>query len=191
MTNTSVNLSLGTIKNQPDNINLLSPLGFKFFLARSPTVNFFTQKCNIPAISAYDVAVETPFTRLPIGGGKIQFNPFIITFKVDELLINYLEIFNWMLQEGHPDNYSEATTLYNNPLLGIISTITSGSRGPSDGFLIITNSAMAPTYQIHYKQMFPIGLSDVQFDSTVPNEVKYVTCTATFTYQDFSIEPIL
>jgi hypothetical protein len=36
--------------NQPTNYNALSNLGFRFYIKRAPTLNYFTQSVNIPGV---------------------------------------------------------------------------------------------------------------------------------------------
>lgn len=52
------------ITNQPDNINFLSPLGFKFVLARAPNLNFFVTDVNLPSITLGFIETPTPFKIL-------------------------------------------------------------------------------------------------------------------------------
>jgi hypothetical protein len=40
----------GAFDRQIANRNFLSPLGFKFNLARAPKVDFFSKSANVPAI---------------------------------------------------------------------------------------------------------------------------------------------
>ena len=77
--------------DQPTNLNYLSPLGFKFTLRRSPTVNYFCQSVDIPAISMTPVNTPTPVGILVRPGDKIVYEPLTLSFRVDEDMKNYIE----------------------------------------------------------------------------------------------------
>ena len=73
-------------KNQIQNRNFLSPVGFKFTLNRAPKVAFFGNTANIPGMTL-GVAVQSSYLKdIDIPGDKIQFNDLTLRFLVDENL---------------------------------------------------------------------------------------------------------
>ena len=84
------------LTNQPDNINFLSPLAFKFTLARAPTLNFFATAVNLPSVELGFTEIPTPFKMLPFAGDKLIYGDFQMTFKVDEDFSNYFEVYNFL-----------------------------------------------------------------------------------------------
>ena len=61
---------------QIENRNFLSPIGFKFVLAKYPKVAYFAQTANIPAMNLGIQNQSTPFRSLPLEG-FIEYEPFL------------------------------------------------------------------------------------------------------------------
>lgn len=164
----------GLLTSQPADTNFLSPFGFRFTLKRSPHLNFFATDVNIPSFEIGSINVPSPFKRIEIPGDKPAFGDFIITFKVDENLNNYLEIFNWIAKIGFPESFEEYASVKNR-------TPTSGQGVVSDGTLTILNSSMDPNVEIRLENMYPYSLSEVNF-TTADTTVNYVTARAQFKF---------
>ena len=175
---------MSALDNQPLNKNFLSPNGFKFSIKKIPNVNFFVQSVNLPSFSLGTVDVENPFIKIPFPGDKLTYGQLDVTFKVDEDLSNYLELYNWLVAIGYPDNFGQRGAI-EPPNVNIVS----GEGVYTDAILIITNSRMNANYQVTFKDSYPINLSDMQFDSTV-SDIDYITCTATFAYRIFTISQL-
>ena len=166
---------------EPKTTQFLSPLGGKFTIKKIPTVNFFVQQVAIPSITMGETPVPTPFTKIQMPGDQAVFGDLVISFRVDENLDNYLELYNWMRAILRVDGYTDATAWTaeaNDPM--------SDDRVFSDASLIITNSAMNPNKEVKFVDVFPVSLSDVPFATTLA-DVDYVECTATFKYRSFDI----
>ncbi len=166
----------------PDNINMLSPLVWKFQLHRAPTLNYFVQNINLPGVHLPPVAEHNPFVQIPHPGDHLQFDDLMINFKVDEDFANWLEIFNWMKALGYPNNFEERAALED-------PTLQLGHGVRSDISLIVLNSQRVPSFDIVFRDAFPISLSSAIFDVTQAS-VKYIDAAATFTYISYDINPI-
>lgn len=171
---------MSVVVRQPSNKNFLSPLGFKFLLMKAPTVEYFIQNVNIPSLGFQSADVPTPFVNLPFPGDHLRFGELQLTFKIDEDMQNYLEIFNWLVGLGFPDNFAQ----YKN-----IANVSTRDGVVSDATLMILTSAKNPNISITFKNLFPTSLSDVQFDTT-QTDVEFVNATVTFKYQSFTIEKL-
>lgn len=170
------------IDNTPANRNFLSPLNFKFQIKKTPHVNFFVQKVNIPSVAIPTPSPNNPFVKTPIPGEHVNFGYLKLTFKVDEDLQNYLEIFNWLMGLGKPENFEQYKTIQN-------KSIISGEGIYSDISLIVLASTKMPNYEIVYTDAFPVELSEVVFNTT-DSTVNYLEATATFEYTYFTITNI-
>lgn len=167
--------------NIPANKNFLSPLGFKFVLARTPNLNFNIQNVRIPGLQLGEIDLPTPFVRIPNSDG-LTYNPLSITFRVSEDMDDYLEIHNWMVGLGSPvsfDQYKALQTQSPGDPLGVLSDIT----------ILIMNSSMRPNIKVHFHDAFPIALGDLEFNTT-DADVNYIQCTADFRYLRYDIEMI-
>ena len=164
---------------QPSNINYLSPLGFKFTMNRLPNIEYFAQSFEFPLLSLNETnGIQTPFNKLIIAGDHLTFDYFSITFKIDENMQSYFEIFDWMVALGKPDSFDQYSTL--------VSTTTTQSQAiMSDADLIILNSTMEPNLKITFLDCLPVHLSGFKLDSTA-DDVQYLTATAEFKCREYS-----
>lgn len=178
---------MSALNNLPDNLNYLSPLGFRLILDRTPTVNYFLQGAEVPAITLGEYDEETPLAALPYPGDKLRFDPLTIQFRVDEDIRNYNEIFLWLNGLGYPETFAQYRTLVNDPE----RTTTPGQHQNiySDGTLILYTSAQNPNLAIKFKNLFPISLSAITL-ATTDADVNYVEATTSFRYQSYTIELI-
>lgn len=157
------------------NKNFLSQLEYKFVVNRLPHINWFMQRINIPGIQAPPIESQTPFRRIPVTADALIFDSLRISFKIDEDMNNYFEIVDWMHGTGFPDTWEQYAALKNRGVR------TAGAGIYSDGTLSILNSNMVKNIEIVYHDLFPVALSEVNFDVTDP-DVTYLTCDVEFQY---------
>ena len=91
---------------------------------------------------------------------KIQFGAFEISYLIDEDLLNYKEIFDW--------------------IKGNVETVHSSSA-TRDLTLTIMNSANNVTKQIKFVDAYPTMISSLPFDITT-TDVEYLTAVVSFKY---------
>jgi hypothetical protein len=174
--------SSGALNDQPDNVNFLSPLGFNFAIKKLPNTNYFVQAVNVPSVQMGDAIMPTPFVNIPTIGDRISYAEFQVSFKVDEDLRNYIELYDWMVQLGFPEDFSQAKNIYEKQ-----NNVDFMAEGPySDATITILNSAMRPNLEVLFEDAYPISLSDLQFSATSPS-VDYIECQVTFRYKLFRI----
>ena len=152
------------LAKQPENINPLADVQFRFDVAAIPKTSFFVQTVNLPGITLEGAVMATPqlqnFTRHT---GIITYEPLNVTFMIDEYLKNWQEVFQWMV--GEENKYTTAV-------------------------LTILSSSMNPTMEFHFKDIFPTSLSEVSFDSTTTDPV-YQVATVNFNYTEYIIKNLL
>ena len=176
---------MASIKGRPENISYLSPVGFKFLLNKLPNVEYFCQGITLPGVSLMSVPLETPFTRIPFPGDRVEFQDFIVRFIIDEDMLNFREIFKWMQGLGFPDDFDQFKAL---------KTTDPANQGPdsgikSDATLIVLTGSYTPKIKVSFKDCFPMMLSAVNFD-TANEDIMYIQADATFSYRSFDIENI-
>lgn len=169
---------------EPVNKNFLSPLGFKFIIKKTPHVNYFAQSVNLPDVRLGDTVLPTPFRRVPVAGDHIEYGDLQLTFKVDESMQNYMELFNWITAIGFPDNFNQHKAV--DPKYVARGT---GLGIYSDASLLIMSSAMNPIHEIIFTDVFPISLTDFVFDSRNP-DVEYIEATAAFKFKNFTVKQL-
>ena len=170
----------------PKSTNFLSPLGYKFTIKKMPTVNFFAQAVAIPSITVGELPLPTAFsTKLQFPGDLVTFGDLVVTFRVDEDMANYLEIFNWIKSITRIDGFESANgqaTAWTNE----IDSPMGEEKVFSDASLYVLNSAMNPNKEIQFIDVYPASLSDLPF-TTQAADIDYIECTATFRYRSFKI----
>lgn len=182
---------MAELKSQPNNKNFLSPFGFKFFLKKTPGINWFVQTVNLPAVAIQNTFLQNPFVRVPLSGDHIEYGDLRLSFRVDEDLGNYLEIYNWMKGLGFPDNfdqYKDIAPRMRGPISGNSDPLT-GNSIYSDATLMILSSNMNPVAEVTFIDIFPIAISDLEFNSML-TDVKYIESTVTFKYRSFTIRAL-
>jgi hypothetical protein len=182
---------MSVIANQPQTKSFLSQLGFKFTLARAPSINYFVQSASLPSITLNRVDVSNPFIKIPMAGDHLDFGEFTLTYKVDEDLQNYLEIYNWLIGIGFPDSFEQYKSI-DSIRKGKNTGLADPLRGYgvfSDATLTILSSAMNPLHHVVFNDAFPTSLSELEFNTTDP-DITYITSTVTFAYRKFSIESL-
>ena len=154
---------MASLVNQPNNMNPLADVQFKFDIAALPNTSFFVQTVSLPGISLSPMEIGLPqregFAR---SGGTISYEELSIAFLVDEYLKNWMEIYNWII--GYPSYTS--------------------------GVLTILSSSMNPTIEAHFKQLFPTSLSELAFDSTTADPT-YHQASVSFKYTEYTIKSLL
>ena len=157
-------------KEQPTNRNFLNPIGYLLKLEKFEGVDFFCQTANIPDVSMPTTEVPSRFRNVPIiPGGGIAFGDFTVRFIVDEDLVNYNSIHTWMRDNGNADQKQRTTNeldIYTNAQLHIVT------------------SQFNPAFIVEYIDIFPISLSNLQFDATI-TDIEYLTAEVTFKHQQF------
>jgi hypothetical protein len=170
--------------NQIDNRNFLSPVGFKFSLAKEPKVAFYCSSARIPEITL-SLEVQPSYLKdIDVPGDKLTYGDLILRFMVDENMENYMAIHNWLTGLGFP----ETTDQYND-LISLVNDVTQPQdpkRAFSDGSLYILNSNYNTTAVVKFKDLFPVSLSSLEFDAT-QTDIQYFTANVSFKYTVYNI----
>ena len=121
-------------------------------------------------------------------GDKVVFDPLVLRFIVDEDMVNYREIYNWIIQlaPGYDtDDYRE--------LIGSTKTTTgfddrSGdyTKMYSDATLIVNTSSNNANVEFVFEDCFPTSLGSVEF-KTDSADTEYVVADLTLRYTLFKV----
>jgi hypothetical protein len=167
--------------NQISNRNFLSPIGFKFTLAKEPKVAFFSNSARIPEITLGTATQPSYLKMIDVPGEIIEYGDFNLRFLVDENLENYMAFHNWITGLGFPETPKQFKDF-----------VTDDSGGQdrnlqfSDGSLRILNSNYNSTAVVKFKDMFPVSLSALEFEAT-ENDYNYFTADVSFKYTVYNI----
>lgn len=169
-----------TFATLPTNRNFLSPLGFRLVFNRLPTVEYFCQSVTLPSVGLQVMSVSNPLMRLNVAGTQLQYGELSATFKIDEDMKNYVELYNWISDLS----FNRETSQYANLLA---AQVPGGNGGPrSDATIEILNSVKNANKAFHFTDVFPASLTPVSFD-TRKADIDYLECTVNFSFRDFTI----
>lgn len=171
--------------------NFLRPNAFKFVIKDIPHVAYTCQSANLPAVQLGFAQQPTPFVDLPRIGDKLTYSEFTIRFLIAENMVNYRELFEWLVALGFPNNYNEYPA-FTGERLSRFPFIkgTSGSTETaaySDGTLTVLDSDNNPKINIIFKDLFPVSVEALDFDITSA-AVEYFVGVASFKYRTFEVE---
>ena len=175
----------------PKTQDFLRPNAFRFTLKDLPQMSFTCQSANIPQIAFGAAEQPTPFQDLFRIGEKVTFGDLSIRFLINEDMSNYLELYNWMMALGFPNNYAQFKDYFRNkptkfPFVSTVGETNNEVLAYSDGTLTILDSTNNPKINIIYKDLFPIALESLDYD-IASAQVEYLTAIATFKFRIFEI----
>jgi hypothetical protein len=155
--------------------NFLSPVEFQFVIDRMPTVQYYIQAINIPAISSGYTEQITPFKNTYRHGDKLTYDDLYLTVAVDENMTSYLETWGWLKALTKPEEFDQ------------YSNLLDGDGLYSDATLHIVNSSKNPNIKIKFEDLFPISVGAISL-ATTTSDVPVPTVDLTFKYNKYSIE---
>jgi len=169
------------LANQLTNRNFLSPAAFLFNITKIPKVSFFCTSASIPYIFFETTQQPTYLKDIDVPGEKLTYGDLTLRFLVDEDLKNYMAIHNWMTGLGFPESAGDFKAETTKP-----DTSRDLNQQYSDGSLTIQNSNFRTSAVVRYKDLFPINLTSLEFDTAV-TDIQYFTAEATFKYLVYNI----
>ena len=169
---------MSVLNRTPINTNYLQPTKFILTLDRAPATQFFCQTANIPGVSLGSITYNTPRLDFPIIGNKLTYSDFTIKFNINEDLQSWKDIYTWFLSIASPEGTEQS-----NPLTNLTSK-RSSLANYSDATLTVLSSLNNPLLNVRFINMFPVSLSDIQFD-TASSADNILTADATFRYEFF------
>jgi hypothetical protein len=186
------------MNKQPKNRNFLVGAKFGFQIDRLPNTTFFIQEISLPGLTIDSASEGSPFTRMYWPGDHINWDTLNISFKVDEDLKNWYEIFNWMQGLGFPENFDQYSDLKNQTDTDLDGQIINPSKRPkrkgvgaifSDATLLISTSHNNPKIQIDFIDAWPTSLE--QFNLNTANDTtEYLTCSVSFRYNYYKVSKV-
>jgi hypothetical protein len=166
----------------PENTNLLQATKFLLTFDRIPNTTYFCQSANLPGVSVGQAQLTFPSLTAFAPGNQISYNNFNIVFTIDEALNSWKDLHNWFLSFASPNGTEERNRLTNQQ--NQYKTNSNAFKQYSDGILTILNALNNPVARIHFHNMFPVSLSDIQFDTKLSAD-DIITGDATFVFESF------
>jgi len=143
--------------------NFLNPSSFVLSLDSQTYsgAEFTIQTMMLPDVTAEGAPLQFKQVNIATVSDKIAFGTFEVSYLIDEDLLNYKEIFDWLKSN--------------------VETNHTATNHVRDLTLTIMNSANNVTKQIKFVDAYPTSLSSLPFDITT-TEVEYLTAVVMFQY---------
>lgn len=169
---------------QPTNINHLNVVNFEVNFSRLPATEYFCQRVSIPAVMLGSTVQPTSFLNIPVEGETLSFEALNLSFILDEDLKNYLEIYNWMLALGFPQDYSQFSSLKDPRVVSEYASMF------SDMDIFLHTNKSNPNYKVTFNDVFPTSLGSIELNTTVTS-LEPIIIDATFNFKGmFKVEKI-
>lgn len=182
--------------SQPQVYDYASPNQWRLNFQKLPITTWFCTNCNIPGVNIGEAQFPTPLSDAPLVGDKLTFDTLNITFIVDEELVNYREIWDWIVGIGFPKNHSQ----YDNAIRDgqrLVASFGGDTPDPrvkstfsdtnlySDATLIYYNSKNIAKIEVRFTEIFPISISGLEFvqDAT---DVDYLRADVSFRFMYYT-----
>ena len=178
-----LNTCMTALTRQPENTNYLQASKFLITFDRIPNIQYFCQEVNLPGLQIPIAIINTPLLDFQSPGTKIKYNPFIMTFNVNEDISNWKEMYDWFLAIASPTGFQERNDL----------RLKNSKRGAdndklySDITLTVLSALNNPIVRVRFVDTFPLSLTDIQFDTKSSAET-IITATTTFNFDYFFFE---
>jgi hypothetical protein len=168
----------------PQNTNLLQPTKYLLTFSRIPNTQYFLQSVNLPGITAGQTMINTPIHDYYVAPTKMEHSNLNINFLLDESLQSWKDIYYWFRSIASPESIEER-----NRLRRLQTNKDDRSSYYSDGILTLLSNLNNPIMRIEFFNLFPISLSDIQFD-TRQSADDTMTADATFVFEYFNFLPL-
>lgn len=155
---------------KPENTNFLQPTKFVLTFPEVPDMVYFCQKANIPGVTLGQAIQQTPNIDLFHSGTKLEYNTFDVTFLVNENLTAWTTLYNWMVE-----------------LSSVDATYIKRQESKKQAILTVMSNLNNPKVRVKYYNLFPISISDLEFDTTLSAE-EHITATVSFRYDWYEID---
>lgn len=169
------------------NKNFTKSNNYRFQLRRTPHLNYFCQEVATPSIVGNRIGINTRYNQHFVGGDKLDYNTLSLTFKVDEDLENYQEIFDWLVGIHSPQSSDQYKQLVEREDRFIVNANKNKTEHNimSDGSLFILTNHLNSNLIFNFVDMFPISLSGINFSTKETSELE---ATVEFSYNWYYID---
>jgi len=181
---------------QPTTLDYADPTKFKFQIIKLPTVEYNTTAVTLPGISLAELNQPTRLQQLRLAGSDLTFEDLSITFLVDDELINYRKVHDWMAGLGQVDGDSKFRDVLTDgqdrmPLsqsrglqteIGKTMPATPDAAIYSDAKLIHMSNRNLPKVEVSFIDCYPKSLSALEYNQAA-TDTEYLQATMVLGYK--------
>lgn len=164
--NPSVNFEETQSDTPVASLNFVNPTAFKLVIDSQKYKNaqFMAQTVALPDLQLTGAVFNTRNRNIIEAPDKIEYGIFDMTFLIDEYLLNYKEIHDWMV--------------------GLVTENDEGVRKERDMTLQILSSHNNVIAELQFVNALPVNLSSLPFDVS-STDVIYLTANVSFQFDYF------
>ena len=164
--NIDVNFAEGFSNSPSASMNFVNPTAFKLVIDSQKYKNaqFMAQTVALPDLQVSGAVYQTRNRNIIEAPDKIEYGMFDMTFLIDEYLLNYKEIHDW--------------------IVGLVTEDDQGVRKARDMVLQILSSHNNVIAELQFINAIPINLSSLPFDVS-STDIVYLTANVTFQFDYF------
>lgn len=167
--------SIMDIRNGDLDNNFSQQNRFEMVFSVLPNITYTLNEVNLPGLNINNPTVSTVFNTVAYGADSASFDQLNVNFLVQEDMLNYFEIHDWMRAISFPDSFIDRNDLER--FEGV----------ESYGFLTINNSYNRPIYRFHFKDIMPNTLTGLNLSASNAEEI---FASATFNYTIYHRENV-
>lgn len=153
---------------------------FKLVFKKVNMVELLCQTAQLPGVSSSPMEIGNPINKIYKQGTKVNFDPLTVTFKVDENLMNYKQLYHWFVGIHFPQAYEQFEEFQKS-----VTLPWPGYQIEADATLFSLTNAFNPNIEINFRDLFPIAISPIDFALGTDT---HATATATFQYNLYTID---
>ena len=171
-----------TTKTPVTNQDFMNAGNFVVVVEKFNNIAFFTDAVDIPGISLNHPEQPNPFANLHRVADRIQYDTLSLSFRVNEDLSNWNEIYAWMVGATFPEDYPQyiAATSPSEKEKVLFTTIT----------VTILNNYKKPLKNITFYDCLPTALSGFTM-TTSDSSIEPVNSNVTFVFTHFKVENLV
>jgi len=151
---------------------------FKLVFREVQSVEILCTEAQLPALDTSPVDVPNQLSQIYVQGNKMRYTPLTLSFKVDENLETYKEVFNWMTAIHKPQSYDQFNEFQKS---AFHVKMNNKYKIGFDASLITLKNSDNVNFEAVFTHLFPVNLSSLNF--TMNSEtVMFATATFQFDY---------
>lgn len=164
------------------NSNYRENCNWYFTIEKIPDLIFYITDVQLPDVSIGRFEHGSPYMIVKNPGTSVNFSDLVVTFIVDEDLLYYKKLFNWMMV------LKDFTLLSNERKLEEISNLTQMTNNMlGDAYLAFYNNLKKDiVMQFRFSNVFPYSLSGLSL-TTKNSSFEALICDCNFSYNYFEI----
>ena len=163
-----------------DNPNMIYSDKYRMVFTQIPGVVLMGRNVNLPDISQDSFEIANANNYISVPSSKVRYGDMNLTFKVDEDLNNYNEIYKWIIGMGAPQNFEQFSSFQKGFRPNEIGK-NNGFQYSSDATIVFLTNVFNPNVSVLFRNIRPTSLSGLDL-TTVSTQTIEATVSFKFDY---------